>query len=80
MERKFGVFSSSVNPQELSTTVEGVIKLLATLLVGFGVITTLDSNQMVAEVGVIVPAGIAVYQAGQIIFGIVRKIIVKYSQ
>ena len=77
MEKKFGVFSSSQNPQELSATWEGAIKLLATILIGFGVVSATDGNVLIQQIGVMVPAGIAIYQAGQVLFGLARKLMIK---
>ncbi len=75
-ERKYGAFSSSVNPQELSLTVTSVAKVIIGVLVGFGVFTTTGADTTLTQIPVIVSAGYATWQAVEALWGAVRKIIV----
>ncbi len=75
-ERKYGAFSSSVNPQELSLTVTSVAKVIIGVLVGFGVFTTTGADTTLEQIPVLVSAGYATWQAVEALWGAVRKIIV----
>ena len=76
MEPKFGALSSSVDPSKLSTTVTGVIKTVAGILVFTGAISTVDANTVIEQIAVVVPAGYAIWNSCEILFGIGRKIVV----
>lgn len=74
--KRFGSFSSSVNPQELSLTVTSTAKVIIGMLVGFGVFTTTGADTTLTQIPVIVSAGYATWQAVEALWGAVRKIIV----
>lgn len=80
MERKFGAFSSSANPQELSLTVTSIVKILGLLIGSVASAKGVDvmiSNEQLDQVAqaviVIITAGATILQFGELVFGIVRK-------
>jgi hypothetical protein len=84
--KRFGAFSSSVNPQELAATVEGIIKAVAGLAVTMGVLTMTDAStvtdsisSIIQQITLMVSAGYAVYGLAQSVFGILRKVVVALS-
>lgn len=79
-EKRFGALSSSVNPNELAVTVQGIIKVVSGVAVALGLIAVPDGNALIDQVGVLVAAGIAAWGAVDTIFGIIRKAIVKFSE
>ena len=78
--RKFGSLTSSVNPQELSKTVEGAISLIGSLLALMGVVTTTDVNTIQGQVGTVVTVGFAFYSAIMVLYGTLRKVVVFVQQ
>lgn len=75
--RKFGAFSSSVDPNKLASTIEGLLKLLGGLAVYFGFTTiTGEINTITDQIGVVVTSGYAFYGGIITVFGAVRKIVV----
>ena len=74
--KRFGSFSSSVNPQELSLTVTSIAKVIIGMLVGFGVFTTTGADTTLTQIPVIVSAGYATWQGAEAVWGAVRKVIV----
>jgi len=81
MEKKYGAFfSSSADPQKLSTTVEASMKTAAGLLVFLGLLTSTDANSLIEQVGILVPLGYAAWNSGEIIFGLFRKIFVSVTE
>ena len=77
MQRKFGALSSSVNPNELATSVTGVLKTLGGLVayLGYSQITG-DINTVIDQIGIVVTSGYALYGACEVMFGIARKLLV----
>lgn len=80
MQPKYGAFSSSVNPQELATSVQGVVKIIAGGLVAFGLMTTFDASTFTEQIPVIVSSGYAALGGIEVIFGILRKIVVRFTE
>lgn len=78
-EKKFGALSSSVDPQKLSATIQGATKLIAGILITFGVSNSVDMNTVYEQIAVIVPAVYSAYGASEVIFGILRKVAVNIS-
>jgi len=74
-ERKFGVLSSSVNPQELSLTVSAIAKVVVGLLVSFGFMQTTGADTTLEQIPVIVSVGYATWQGAEALWGAVRKVI-----
>jgi len=75
--KKFGALSSSVNPNELATTVTGFLKTVGGIVAYLGYTqVTGDINTIIDQIGVIVTAGYSLYGACEVIFGIVRKLLV----
>lgn len=79
-EKKFGAFSSSVDPQKLSLAVTGALKAISGALVFFGMITVVDANVLIENVSQLVSLGIAAWGVVEVIMGLLRKIIVAASQ
>lgn len=81
MEKKFGVFSSSVDPQKLSMTVQSIILGGSALIVFFGAklgyaLTSGDIQAIASSAGAFAAqVGIAISAIGTI-YGLVRKGIV----
>lgn len=78
------IFQSSVNPEEVSLTVSSIGKGGAYFIVFLGMIGWVDPSiagqawgGLVASVITAIPAGFAVWSAGQAVYGIVRKIAVR---
>lgn len=80
MDRKFGALSSSVNPQELSKTVEGIVKLVTGVLVTFGLVSTVDANTVLTQIPIVVTAAYSAWGGLEMIWGIIRKLIVRFYQ
>ena len=82
--RRFGNLSSSVNPQELSATVEGVFKLIAGLAAALGmsavlpdIATAQNQIQQLILLGVqATPLMYSAWNAAHTLFGLLRKIFV----
>lgn len=80
MNRKFGALSSSVDPQQLSLTVTSVTRLVISLLVAWGLMSTTGADTVLEQVPVLVSAGYATWQGVETIWGIARKIYVHFSK
>lgn len=81
MEKKFGVFSSSANPQELSLTVKSIVKIVGLVIGSYaslqgidGVITDEQLSQIADAVIVIVTASLTIVQSGDFLLGVARKV------
>ena len=86
MERKFGAFSSSVNPQELSLTVVSVVKMIGLLIgsyasaKGIDAVITEPQLELIAQAVIaIITAGLTIVQSGDLLLGIFRKIVARLS-
>ena len=78
------IFQSSVDPDQVSLTVTSIGKAGAAIIVFMGMIGLVDPaiagqawGNFVASVITAIPAGFAVYHAGQAVWGIIRKIAVR---
>ncbi len=79
-EPKYGAFSSSVNPQELSLTITAGARVVIGLLASFGVIEATDADTLI-EQGILLSTTVfTAWYSAQTMWGIVRKIIVRMSQ
>ena len=78
--RRFGAFSSSIDPNKLSETVESALKVIGGILLTVGIISTPQLNAILGQVGVIVPAAYALWNAGNVLFGAFRKIVVLFTE
>lgn len=76
MNRKYGAFSSSEDPQKLAATVVGVINMIAPLLVLAGVSTQPELGQLAQSIGQTITIGWAFGGLVWTIFGVVRKIVI----
>ena len=86
MEKKFGAFSSSTNPQELSLTVTSILKIVGLLIGSIASAKGVDvmiSNEQLDQVAqaviVIITAGATILQSGELILGIVRKVLARLN-
>lgn len=83
-EKRFGAFSSSVDPKKLSETVEGIIKVVAGLAAYFGMSAVTPDiqnagNQIQALILLgtqMAPLIYSAWNSATILFGLVRKIFV----
>lgn len=81
MEKKFGALSSSVNPQELSKSVEGFIKIAGGLAVYFGYTAVSgDISSLADQIGTLVTLGYTFYGVAETAFGLIRKIVATIAQ
>ena len=75
--KKFGIFSSSVNPNEIGKTVEGGILAVSTIIIflahqfGLNLVDT-QVSELAVTIGSIVSTGF-------ILFGLIRKVVVFLS-
>lgn len=78
---RFGALSSSEDPNKLADTVKGVIQLVGGLLVYFGYSSvTGDINSVADQVGIAVTLGVSFYGASKTLYGLLKKLVVKFSQ
>lgn len=81
--KKFGPFSSSIDPEKLGTTIQAVARVVSGMLLFSGVISVEDNTtimtqvpQAVAAAAAIVPLAYSVWHASEVVFGILRKAVV----
>lgn len=72
--------SSSVNPEELSLTVTAGARAILALATALGYANAVDAESVLAQIPIIVLSGYATWQAVETVWGVVRKIIVKFSE
>lgn len=75
MNKRFGSLSSSANPQELSLTVQSGARLILSVLVSFGIVTATGADTTIEQIPVFVTAGLAAYEAIQVLWGAIRKVL-----
>lgn len=75
---------SSIDPTTVSLTVQSIGKAVAGFIVFLGVIGWVDPTiagqawgELIADVITAIPAGFAVFHAGYVVWGIIRKIAVR---
>ena len=83
MEKKYGVFSSSIDPQKLSMTVRGVLKTAGAVAIALApflnvgaedVSHLFDSlNAFMDGFDTLMVSGLAVWGLGEAVWGAVRK-------
>lgn len=73
-EKRFGAFSSSANPDELSVTVTSFVQMVVALAVGFGWMTATGADTLITQVPVLLAAGLATYNAVTMVCGAIRKV------
>lgn len=80
MDKKFGALSSSTDPAKLAKTVEGAIKLIGGIVAYFGYSqVTGDVNSVAEQIGTVVTLGYSFFGASEMLFGMLRKLVVKFS-
>lgn len=79
MERKYGALSSSVNPQELSKSVEAIIKIVGGGLVLLGALTQTDLNSLSNGLTTAVPAIYVLWNFAELAFGLIRKVVAHFA-
>lgn len=78
--KRFGAFSSSVDPEKLAKTVEGSIKALAGFIAFLGVgQVTGDINNIAEQAAQLVTLGYSIYGVSETLFGLIRKVFVAIS-
>lgn len=80
MEKRFGALSSSVDPSQLSKSVESIIKIVGGLLVIAGVASNGEIQALVGQVGQLVPAVYVLWNFAELAFGLLRKLVVKFAK
>lgn len=81
MNKKFGAFSSSVNPDQLSKTVEGLLKMVGGLAVYFGYTSiTGDINSLADQIASLITVGYSFVGLAETAFGLLRKIVANISE
>ena len=80
MHKRFRGMSSSVNPEELSLTVQSGIRFFLGLVVSLGYLTTVQADSIITQVPLMVVAGYTAWQALETIWGGIRKILVKFAE
>ena len=73
--KRFGALSSSANPQELSLTVVSMVRLIVAVLIGAGVLTVTGGDALLEQAPIIVSAGLATWEASNVLWGAFRKVI-----
>lgn len=86
-DKKYGILSSSIDPQKLSTTVLSAARVLAGLLVFSGFLTAADSTTLLTHINgltqtvmILVPLGYSMWNSGEVIFGIFQKALVAWHK
>lgn len=89
MNKRFGVFSSSVDPQKLSLTIRGILKSVAAVAIALSPLLNIgvedvqnvfDSvDSFLAGLDSLIIAGLGVYGLGETVWGAIRKILVAKS-
>lgn len=83
MNRKYGAFSSSVNPEKLALTIKGLIVFVPSV-VALAKLWNVDINENDLT-GIILTASLAISQAGTAVgtgltlWGLVRKLLVHWQ-
>ena len=57
------IYDKSVPTKNLVTTITGIITLILSVLVGFGVIDITQSTEINTQAGILIQAGVAAYGA-----------------
>lgn len=83
----FGKLSSSVDPSQLSATVEGLLATVASLLVFWGVFDAATAtqllshvNQLITDTMVLIPLVGAMWGICKTVFGLLRKALVAWQK
>ena len=79
MNKKFGALSSSVDPSQLSKSVEAVIKIVGGGLVLLGVLSSGDIQALLGQVGTLVPAVYVLWNFAELVFGLIRKVVAHFA-
>lgn len=78
MDKKYGVFSSSVDPQKLSLTIKGVIAAVVPIILVLAPmfhwsVNADDFNHLADGVEAVIVAGSSLVSAVMIVYGLIRK-------
>lgn len=86
MNKKFGVFTSSVDPSQISLTVESVVRIIGLMVGGYGAIkgshVVIDNTviqQTTDALVAVITSGIVVWQSANLLFGLFRKVVTAYN-
>jgi hypothetical protein len=79
-QKKFGAFSSSEDPTQISLTIQSALKILGTVVGAFAALRGLNlvvdnsTIQQIADaITLIITSGIAIYHSGDFLWGVGRK-------
>ena len=85
MHRKFGALSSSADPQQLSKTIESVLKIIGYVVGSLAALQGVDVvivNQNVQEIAnlalVLTPAILVIKESGPLVFAAIRRILAAF--
>lgn len=79
--RRFGALSSSEDSQKLADTVKGVIQVIGGLIAYFGYTQiTGEVNTIADQVGSVVTLGVTFYGACTTLYGLIKKLVIKFAQ
>ena len=83
MGKKYGVFSSSVDPQKLSMTIRGALKMLVPVAMSLAPFLSVDPADLTAlfdsfegalnSVDTLIAAGLGAWAAFEVVWGAIRK-------
>lgn len=79
MNKRFGALSSSVDPSQLSKSVEAFIKIIGGGLVLFGVLSSADLQALLGQIGTVVPAVYVLWNFAELAFGLLRKVVAHFA-
>lgn len=79
MNPKYGALSSSVDPSQLSKTVESAIKIVGGGLVLLGVVSNTEIQALIGQVGTVVPAVYVIWNFAEMVFGLLRKVVAHFA-
>jgi len=75
----YPLLGSSADPAKISATIKGVLGLIATILVGFGV-SQVDLNPLLEDISSAIELTLQLFFLAMSIFGGVRKVINKFKK
>ena len=83
MGKKYGVFSSSVDPQKLSMTIRGALKMLVPVAMSLAPFLSVDPADLTTlfdsfegalnSVDTLIAAGLGAWAAFEVVWGAIRK-------
>lgn len=78
--KRFGALSSSVDGRKLAATVQGALKLGSGILVYMGIVTAVEASAIIEQSTLFMSSILAAWGALEMLYGILRKVVVFYSK